>query len=47
MEFRLDVCFFIYCELVDCLVFYVKDLGYIYIEMLFVVEYFFDGFWGY
>lgn len=46
-EWNIGVRFLIYYELVDKLIFYVKELGYIYIELLSIVEYFFDGFWGY
>lgn len=33
--------------LVDWLILYVVGIGFIYIELLLVSEYFFGGFWGY
>lgn len=44
---EIDVCYFIYKVLVDDLISYVSDMGYIYVELLFIFEFFFDGLWGY
>lgn len=39
--------FYNYCEFVYMLVDYIKEMNYIYIEFLLVLEYLFDMFWGY
>ena len=46
-EWNTGARFLTYCELVDKLIPYVKDLGFTHIEMLPVAEHPFDGSWGY